>query len=114
MFTETKGVVRFVILSTITVQCLSRVASIVTAGYIVNQYYFVFAKGVVRLIVAVDYLTTHTSLSPIRRGFEPGFVIYKKGALDSQPQVIKFIPVACPWSVVLSRLPPPLKLVAMI
>jgi len=26
----------------------------------------------------LDYLTTHTSLSPIRRGFEPGFVNYKK------------------------------------
>ena len=25
-----------------------------------------------------------------RRGFESGFVNYKKGALDSQPQVIKF------------------------
>jgi hypothetical protein len=37
-----------------------------------------------------DYLTTHTNLSPIRRGFAPGFVNYKKGALDSQPQVIKF------------------------
>ena len=35
-------------------------------------------------------LTTHTSLSPIRRGFAPSFVNYKKGALDSQPQVIKF------------------------
>jgi hypothetical protein len=33
----------------------------------------------------LDYLTTHTSLSPIRRGF----VNYKKGALDSQPQEIK-------------------------
>ena len=32
----------------------------------------------------------HTSLSPIRRGFSPGFVNYKKGALDWQPQVIKF------------------------
>ena len=32
----------------------------------------------------MDYLTTHTSLSPIRRGFAPGFVNYKKGALDSQ------------------------------
>jgi hypothetical protein len=31
----------------------------------------------------LDYLTTHTSLSPIRRGFAPGFVNYKKGALDS-------------------------------
>jgi hypothetical protein len=27
----------------------------------------------------LDYLTTHTSLSPIRRGFVPGFVSYKKG-----------------------------------
>ena len=35
------------------------------------------------------YLTTNTSLSPIRRGFAPGFVNYKKGALDPQPQVIK-------------------------
>ena len=26
----------------------------------------------------LDYLTTHTSLSPIRRGFAPGFVYYKK------------------------------------
>jgi hypothetical protein len=31
----------------------------------------------------------YTSLSPIRREFAPGFVNYKKGALDSQPQVIK-------------------------
>jgi len=30
-----------------------------------------------------------TSLSPIQRGFAPGFVNCKKGALDSQPQVIK-------------------------
>ena len=27
----------------------------------------------------MDYLTTHTSLSPIRRGFAPGVVNYKKG-----------------------------------
>jgi hypothetical protein len=27
----------------------------------------------------LDYLTTHTSLSPIRREFAPGFVNYKKG-----------------------------------
>jgi hypothetical protein len=38
----------------------------------------------------LDYLTTHTSLSPMRRGLGPGFVYYRKGALDSQPQVIKF------------------------
>jgi hypothetical protein len=35
-------------------------------------------------------LTTHASLSPIQRGFAPSFVNYKKGALDLQPQVIKF------------------------
>jgi len=35
-------------------------------------------------------LTTHASISPIRRGFAPGFVNYKKGALDSQPQVIVY------------------------
>jgi hypothetical protein len=28
----------------------------------------------------LDYLTTHTSLSPIQRGFAPGFVNYKKGS----------------------------------
>jgi hypothetical protein len=27
----------------------------------------------------LDYLTTHTILSPIRLGFTPGFVNYKKG-----------------------------------
>jgi hypothetical protein len=27
----------------------------------------------------LDYLAIHTSLSPIRRGFAPGFVNYKKG-----------------------------------
>ena len=37
----------------------------------------------------MDYLATLTRLSPIRRGFAPGCVNYKKGALDSQPQVIK-------------------------
>jgi hypothetical protein len=30
-----------------------------------------------------DGSMTHTSLSPILRGFAPGFVNYKKGALDS-------------------------------
>jgi len=61
-------------------------------------------------------LTTYTSLSPIRRGFAPGFVNYKKGALDSQPQVIKFtscLPMVG-GSLPVPRLLPPLKLVAMI
>jgi len=38
----------------------------------------------------LDYLATHTSLSPIPRGLAHSFVNYKKGAPDSQPQVIKF------------------------
>ena len=44
---------------------------------------------VAQIVRSLD-LTTHTSLSPIRRGFAPGFVNYKKGALDSQTHVIKF------------------------
>jgi hypothetical protein len=61
-------------------------------------------------------LTAHTSLSPIWRRFAAGFVNYKKGALDSQPQVIKFtncLPMVG-GSLRVLRLPPPLKLVAMI
>jgi len=65
----------------------------------------------------LDYSTTHTSLSPIRRGFAPGFVNYKKkSALDSQPQVIKFtscLPMVGSSIRVLWLLPS-LKLVAMI
>jgi hypothetical protein len=30
----------------------------------------------------LDYQTTHTSLSPIRRGFALSFVIYKKGCIQ--------------------------------
>jgi hypothetical protein len=29
----------------------------------------------------LDYLTTHTSISPIRLGFAPGFVNYNKGCI---------------------------------
>ena len=62
------------------------------------------------------YLRTHISLSPIRHGFAPGFVNYKKGALDSQPQVIKltsYLPMVdgSLWEL---RLLPQLKLVTMI
>jgi len=64
----------------------------------------------------LDYLTTDTSLSSMRRGFAFGFVNYKKGALDSQPQVIKFtscLPMVGGSLRVLWLLPP-LILVAMI
>ena len=54
----------------------------------------------------------YTSLSPIQRVFTPGFVNYKKGAFDSQPQVIKFSN-CLPMVGGSLRLPPPLKLVAM-
>jgi hypothetical protein len=67
-----------------------------------------------QLVRQLDYLRTHTSLSPIRRGFAPGFVNYKKGALDSQAQVIKFtscLPMVG-GSLRVLRLLPPLKLVA--
>ena len=61
-------------------------------------------------------LTTHTSLSPIRCGFATSFVNYKKGAVDSQPQGIKL--TSClprlGGSLQVLRLPPQLKLVAMI
>ena len=37
-------------------------------------------KGTVaQWVRLLDYLTTHTSLSPMRRGFAPSFVDYKKG-----------------------------------
>ena len=61
-------------------------------------------------------LTAHTSVSAIRRGFAPSFVNCKKGPLDSQPHVKKF--TSClprvGGSLQVLRLPPPLKLVAMI
>ena len=40
-----------------------------------NHYSFNLVAQWVRQL---DYLTTHTSLSPIRHGFAPGFVNYKK------------------------------------
>jgi hypothetical protein len=36
-------------------------------------------------------LAAHTSLSPIRRGFAPGFVNYTKGALYLQPQAYQLL-----------------------
>ena len=41
-----------------------------------KQYY---RAWVAERVGQLDYLTTHTSLSPIRHGFAPGFVNYKKG-----------------------------------
>jgi len=64
----------------------------------------------------ITYQLILVSLSPIRRGFAPGFVNYKKGALDLQPQVMKFtscLPMVG-GSLWVLRLLLPLKLVAMI
>jgi hypothetical protein len=44
---------------------------------------------------------SHTSLSPIRRGFAPGFVNYKKVCTRLAAASDKSLPVACPGSVVL-------------
>ena len=68
---------------------------------------------------AAHTLLVSTSLSPIWRGFAPGFANYKKGALDSQSQVIKLtscLPLVGGSLRLLQllRLLPPLKLVAMI
>ena len=51
-----------------------------------------------------------------QREFPPGLVNYKKGALDSQPQVIKFTSFLdmVGGSLRVLRLLPPLKLVVMI
>jgi hypothetical protein len=71
---------------------------------------------VAQCVRLLDYLTTHTILSPIRRWFVSGFVNYKKGALDSQSQLIKF--TSClhmvGGSLRVLRPLPPLKLIAMI
>jgi hypothetical protein len=72
-----------------------------------NIFMFFFLQS--QWVRSLD-LTTHTSLSPIRRGFVPGFVNYKKGPLDSQPQVIKFTSCLARvgGSLRVLRLPPPL------
>ena len=54
-----------------------------------NAIFSLLRDRVAQWVRSLD-LTTHTSLSPIRRGFALGFVNYKKGALDSQPQVIVY------------------------
>jgi hypothetical protein len=83
--------------------------------YVIKQISNVMGARVAQWVRSLD-LTAHTSLSPMRRGFAPGFVNYKKCALESQPQVIKFI--SClpmvDGSLRVLRLLPPLQLVAMI
>jgi hypothetical protein len=65
--------------------------------------------------VDIGGIVHHYSLNCLSL-FRPGFVNYKKGALDSQPQVIQFtscLPMVSGFLRVL-RLLPSLKLVAMI
>ena len=56
-------------------------------------------------------LIAHRSLSPIRRGFAPGFVNYKKGALDLHVIKLTSCLPMIGGSLRVLRLPPPLKLV---
>jgi hypothetical protein len=68
-----------------------------------------------QLNTVVSTVTAYMGM-PVRRRFAPGFVNYKKGVLDSQPQVIKltsYLPMFG-GSLHVLRLLPPLKLVAMI
>jgi len=65
----------------------------------------------------LDYLTTHTSLSPIRRGFAPVFVNYKKGCTRLAAASDKVYTSCLPMvggSLRVFRLLPPLKLVSTI
>jgi hypothetical protein len=48
-----------------------------TKSILLCRHHITLAR-VAQWVRALDYLTTHTSLSPIRRGFAPGFVNYKK------------------------------------
>ena len=61
-------------------------------------------------------LTAHTSLSPIRRGFAPSFVNYKKGCtrLAAASDKVYQLLAHGRWFSRVVRLLPPLKLVAMI
>ena len=45
-----------------------------------NIHIFIRGARVAQRVRSLD-LTTHTRLSPIRRGFAPGFVNYKKGCI---------------------------------
>ena len=79
--------------------------------------YFTIKQGarVAQWVRSLD-LTTRISLSPIRRGFVLGFVNSKKGCTRLAAHVIKFtscLPMVG-GSLRVLRLPPPLKLVAII
>jgi len=64
----------------------------------------------------LDYLTTHTSLSPIQRGFAPDSKLQRKGftRLAAASDKVYQLLAHGRWSIRVLRLLPPLKLVAMI
>ena len=86
-------------------------------NYLMLQYlFFVFLFPFFHHLLYVGDSCIVFQYVSIRRGLVPCFVNYKKGALDSQPQVIKFtscLPMVG-GSLRVLRLLPPLKLVAMI
>ena len=82
------------------------------------NFYFIFlwtGTLVAQWVRSLD-LTTYTSLSPIRRGFDPGFVNYKKGCtrLAAASDKVYQLLAHGRGSLRVLRLPPPPKLVAMI
>ena len=62
-------------------KCVACSSSICDSDYPFGIFkLFLLSKGPSGSMSQVlDYLTTHTSLSPIRHGFAPGFVNYEKG-----------------------------------
>jgi hypothetical protein len=76
-----------------------------------NRFATDCAKEVISAAVPLEEgLSVSQPTKAIRPGFAPGFVIYKKGAFDSQAQVI--MPTSClpmiGGSLRVLRLPPPL------
>jgi hypothetical protein len=106
--------------------CLCSLAYLLSIRYsgIVNHgklcFFFIVLDGTFFFIddlYSIVYgISSYFLLNSLRRGFATGFVNYKKGALDSQPHVIKFtscLPMVGGFLGVLQLLPPR-KLVAMI
>ena len=77
---------------------LSRICYISNSNsmLVVSLSFFSFLWRYPDMAKVIGAITTHTSLSPIQSGFALGFVNYKKGALDFQPQVIQ-LPVQGQW-----------------
>ena len=90
---------------------INKFSNLLRCTYMVNVFLQIHLWARVAQRVRSLDLTTHTSLSPIRRGFVPSFVNYKKGCTRLAAASDKVYQLLAHGSL---RLPPPLKLVAMI